>query len=182
MPLLLVGLVSSLMAFNPDASRSAAYPGQRRANDPILEAIMKASVGFWRARGVNVEGIPLDVADDINEAGEGFAAGRGLSKKTYGEARVILDGKEVGIRLKRIRSKRRGAAERRKQVQFLGGLIAHELGHSSGMEHSAEGIMQAQLTSSNVPWEIKLLARKLVREKDKKRKKGSPARGGGEDF
>lgn len=165
------------MAFNPNAPRSAAYPNQRRVNDPILNAIFQASQKFWQARHVDTTGTSFDIADGLGEADtRGVAGGVGLSKKVYGDARVILDSRETGIRLNRIRSKRRSPSERRQQILILGQMIAHELGHVGGLGHTPTGLMSEYTDPKNVPYEIRQLARHLIKGKD------NPKARGAEDF
>lgn len=158
------------MAFNPSAPRNAAYPNQRRVNDPILNAIFAASQKFWQARHIDTTGTSFDVADGLNEADtKAWAGGVAFDKKTYGDSRIILDSAQTRKRLNQIRNKHNTASARKEQILVLGQMIAHELGHTAGLGHTPNGLMSAYTDPKNVPYEIRQLAKHLIKAKDNPR-------------
>lgn len=158
------------MAFNPNAPRSAAYPNQHRVNDPILNAIFAASQKFWQARHVDTTGTSFDTADRLSET-DTWTGGVAFDKKTYGDSRIILDNRQTRMRLRSIRNKHNTPSARREQILVLGQMIAHELGHVGGLGHTPTGLMSAYTDPRNVPYEIRQLARHLIKARDNPRER-----------
>lgn len=156
-----------------------SYANQRRASDPILNAIFAASEKFWQTRGVDTTGASFDVADNIQEPGRTPLRVGGMGFNKQNGNRILLDSYQTGVRLNRIRSKRYDTNARRQQIEILGALIAHELGHVGGLDHTPDGVMNAQLNPKDTPYEIKQLAKHLI--KQRKVRKGAIS-GGNEIF
>ena len=151
------------------------YPGERRARDPLLDAMLSASVKHWQARGVQVPGVQVDVASNLLSD---EAAARG------GYGRVILGDRYTGQMLDRIRDRGLTTRDRRRAFQSLGRTLAHELGHVAGLGHTPDGLMSADADVSAAPWEIVHLSREMVRRRPRhdarlERVPGGGMRGGG---
>jgi hypothetical protein len=136
------------------------YQGQRPADDPILDALVAAGTKFWAKRGVYFPpGVAVDVADDLRDADTAAAVG---GRGYVGGNRLVLDGYNTGVELRRARSKRQSVKYRRKAIQRLGEIVAHELGHVGGIaEHTPDGLMGPEV-GRNTPYEVRVASRKLV--------------------
>jgi hypothetical protein len=160
------------------------YLNQRPANDPILNALKEAGIKHWAERGVYLSpDTKLEVADDLRDTDTGSYGGFAGARGYVGQGRLVLDGRNAGIELRRARSKHQSTRSRRQAIERLGEIITHELGHVSGItEHSAAGLMSPQ-SGNNVPWTVRVKARELVpRSKVKlKRPRGTPVSSGNVD-
>lgn len=125
------GDISALLAAT---SEKYPYPGRRASGDPWVEALRQGAVDFWRSRGVDAQGASVDVADDLlypGAAGLGRAEGR----------EVILQGGLLGTYLANARNEGYSVRGRRRNLHRVGELIAHEVGHAAGLEHTQGGLM-----------------------------------------
>lgn len=132
------------------------YPGQRPVNDPWVNALRDEGVKFWEHRGVKVNP-DVQVADDLGTGDPGTVInGRGSAA-----GGSILNSRNLGIELRRARSRRRGKSERRQALERVAWTLFHELGHSGGLHHTPDGIMGPE--SNDIPYEAKILIRKMIR-------------------
>ena len=76
--------------------------------------------------------------------------------------RIALEGRMLGNALRRARSTKRSTATKRAAVERLGQLIFHELGHVGGEQHEGGAGLMSEYTGTEVPWDVRVLARKLV--------------------
>lgn len=136
----------------------AAYPGQRPVNDPWIDALRNEGIQFWGKRGVRIDpNTGVDVADDLGIPDPGMSI-KGRGSKS---GRPILSSRDIGIELRRARSKRRGVSERRQALERVAWTLFHELGHVGGQHHTPDGIMGP--VSNDIPYEAKILIRKMIR-------------------
>jgi hypothetical protein len=156
------------MTFNPYGPPGSQYPGQRPANDPWIQALVSAAAEFWGRRGVKTDKIDVDVADDVDDA-----LAVGFNPSVHGQSRITLDGDEVGMLLANARNQKYSVRGRRRNLQNLGKVIFHEVGHVGGLEHGEAGLMDE--FASEMPWDARVLSRKLIpREKSRKKVRKRP--------
>jgi hypothetical protein len=164
--------------FFPNNPTASQFTGQRPANDPLLNALVKAGRQFWATRNVQLpEQIAVDVADDLREGNEhGVVQGRAWNPAVQGDARIALDSELVGGSLRLARS-RRPTVQRRTALKELAGVVLHEMGHVGGVDHAGEdrqGFRGAGGGGDLVPQEVARLIRRLV----PRRRGERPSRGG----
>jgi hypothetical protein len=151
--------------FFPGNPASSQFTGQRPANDPLLNALVKAGRSFWATRNVQLpEQIGVDVADDLRDGNEhGVVQGRAWDPAVHGDARIALDSELVGHSLARARSRRQPTVQRRTALKELAGVVLHELGHVGGVDHPGEehhGFMGEQGGGDLVPQEVARVIRR----------------------
>lgn len=160
------------MTFNPYGPPGSQYPGQRPANDPWVQALVSAAAKFWAARGVPTGAIDTDVADDLDGVAVGF------TPSVYGQSRIALDAKEAGTLLANARNRKYTVRGRRRNLQELGRVIFHEVGHVGGLPHGDSGLMGE--LAADTPWDARVLSRRLIpRENEPKKKLRKNPRGHG---
>lgn len=136
----------------------ANYPGQRVVNDPWVDALRNEGIQFWGRRGVAIDpNTQVEVADNLGTGDPGTVInGRGAQA-----GKPILNSRNLGIELRRARSRRRGKSERRQALERVAWTLFHELGHVGGQHHTPDGIMGPE--SNDIPYEAKILIRKMIR-------------------
>lgn len=147
---------SATYQFPTASDEKYAYPGRRPNGDPWVEALRQGAVDFWRSRNVYAEGASVDVADDLlypGAAGLGRAAERG----------AILNSDLVGTYLANARNEKYSTRGRRRNLNRVGELIAHEVGHAAGLGHTEDGLMAPSSTLGPMdPAVMQSLVRKLI--------------------
>lgn len=147
--------------YNPNAPEGQRYTNRRPINDPYLNALRDSGAEFWRRRGLTVPDLSFSVADDLDEEGQHL----GILGRANTSGQVTLESRATGIELRRARSKRRSTREKRKALERLAETIYHEIGHTAGMQHSADGVMGD--TNTELPYDAEVLIRKLIPRRKK---------------
>lgn len=154
---------ASASQWNPNAPQNAQFPGQRTVNDPYLNALRDAAVGYWARRNVTIPAnVTLDVADNLlGVQGDTFTPqGRAWAPTPENPGgRIVFDWSNIRDDMRFAHSRRQPTLQRRDVLGRIATVLFHEMGHVGGQEHTETGLMAGDY---GVPRDARIAIRALI--------------------
>lgn len=125
------------------------WPGQHHVDDPQLNAEVQVALKLWADRDVVgcASGVATDIADNLGNAGR-LSENEGLGgRDAFGRCTIVLLARFIF----RLRDQHKTLPYYALDQECL--LVAHEVGHGLGQEHTSGGVMAA--AGGEVPWACK---------------------------
>jgi hypothetical protein len=142
--------LATLTAFLFLTTNAAAWtpPGDRSANNALVNQFVEVAEQFWAARGVApcpTANLDVRLADDLSD-GDAFERADG---------RAVLSGCRVWFLASLVAKAQSGRPGNDDQI-YLCRIVVHELGHTGGLDDSNEGVMNpAGVYAESTPFECR---------------------------